>query len=114
MGTVLDASGGFAGCTATDYTLAEITRLLQGWVDGANASSTWVYIVERGGASAGLLVGSTRDSPVVDDGGGERRRRAAESGSAAAASIAALLGLHPLVTSQHSSTTSYQVSYHIR
>jgi hypothetical protein len=34
--------------------------------------------------------------------------------SIAAADVAAQLGLYPIVTSQYSSTTLYQVSYHIQ
>ena len=91
MGTILDADGGFGGCTATDYALADVSLLLQGWLVGSDASYTWVYIVERSGKDAGILVASTIDSLVIDDGGGERRRRAAESESPATAASAALL-----------------------
>jgi hypothetical protein len=91
MGTILDADGDFAGETATDYALADVSLLLQGWLVGSDASYTWVYIVERSGADAGILVASTTDGLVIDDGGGERRRRAAESESPAVAASAALL-----------------------
>ena len=55
--------GMFMGMYALDYDLNSISFLLS---KISNQEYSWAYAVERSGANAGVLVGSTEDTPLYD------------------------------------------------
>ena len=57
MGTLVEG-GSIVGVSAADYALTSMSELLLPWIVGANATYTWVYIIER---ESGTLVASTVD-----------------------------------------------------
>jgi hypothetical protein len=62
MGTLVEG-GSIVGVPAADYALTSMSELLLPWIVGANATYTWVYIIER---ESGTLVASTVDSLTIE------------------------------------------------
>ena len=77
MGTLVEG-GSIVGVPAADYALTSMSELLLPWIVGANATYTWVYIIER---ENGMLVASTVDGLTIESAEGWRRRKAVESES---------------------------------
>ena len=81
------SNGRLRGVVAIDYTLEAISGLLNTTRSG---QSSWSYIVERQGSSAGKLIGSTADLLLYNKTAG-LRLNASSSASASIARSAALL-----------------------